>query len=81
MNGERVKMGIMGLDDMLGGGLIPGSICSIIGTYGTGKTTFSLEFAWDGLKKERTSSISVSKSARSGSSPIWSRRDGTSNRF
>ena len=51
MNGERVKMGIMGLDDMLGGGLIPGSICSIIGTYGTGKTTFSLEFAWDGLKK------------------------------
>jgi KaiC domain protein len=51
MNGERVKMGIMGLDDMLGGGLIPGSICSIIGTYGTGKTTFSLEFTWDGLKK------------------------------
>jgi KaiC domain protein len=51
MSGERVKMGIMGLDDMLGGGLIPGSICSIIGTYGTGKTTFSLEFAWDGLTK------------------------------
>ena len=51
MSGERVKMGIMGLDDMLGGGLIQGSICSIIGTYGTGKTTFSLEFAWDGLTK------------------------------
>ena len=32
-------------------GSFPGSICSIIGTYGTGKTTFSLEFAWDGLKK------------------------------
>jgi KaiC domain protein len=52
MSGERVKMGILGLDDMLGGGLIPGSICSIIGTYGTGKTTFSLEFVWDGLKKK-----------------------------
>ena len=51
MSGERVKMGIMGLDDMLGGGLVPGSICSIIGTYGTGKTTFSLEFVWDGLTK------------------------------
>jgi len=51
MNGDRVKVGIVGLDDMLGGGLIPGSICSIIGTYGTGKTTFSLEFAWDGLSK------------------------------
>ncbi|MHB8164066.1 MAG: KaiC domain-containing protein [Methanoregula sp.] len=44
-------MGILGLDDMLGGGLIPGSICAIIGTYGTGKTTFSLEFVWEGLKK------------------------------
>ncbi len=51
MNPERVKMGILGLDDMLGGGLIPGSICAIIGTYGTGKTTFSLDFVWDGLTK------------------------------
>ncbi|MFA4877974.1 MAG: KaiC domain-containing protein [Methanoregula sp.] len=51
MSLERVKVGIVGLDDMLGGGLIAGSICSIIGTYGTGKTTFSLEFVWDGLKK------------------------------
>ncbi|MEI7856466.1 MAG: KaiC domain-containing protein [Methanomicrobiales archaeon] len=51
MSPERVKVGILGLDDMLGGGLIPGSICAIIGTYGTGKTTFSLEFVWDGLKK------------------------------
>jgi KaiC domain protein len=51
MSNERVKIGILGLDDMLGGGLIRNSICSIIGTYGTGKTTFSLEFVWDGLKK------------------------------
>jgi KaiC domain protein len=51
MSGERVKMGIVGLDDMLGGGLIAGSICTIIGTYGTGKTTFSLEFVWNGLQK------------------------------
>lgn len=51
MNQERVNVGIAGLDDMLGGGLIPKSICVIIGTYGTGKTTFSLEFVWDGLKK------------------------------
>jgi KaiC domain protein len=51
MSPERVKVGILGLDDMLGGGLIPGSICAIIGTYGTGKTTFSLDFVWDGLTK------------------------------
>ncbi len=52
MNGKRVNVGIVGLDDMLGGGLIPESICAVIGTYGTGKTTFSLEFVWDGLKKD-----------------------------
>jgi len=52
MSEERMKVGIIGLDDMLGGGLIPGSICAIIGTYGTGKTTFSLQFIWEGLKKE-----------------------------
>jgi KaiC domain protein len=51
MSKERVKVGIVGLDDMLGGGLIPGSITSIIGTFGTGKTTFSLEFVWEGLKR------------------------------
>jgi KaiC domain protein len=50
MSSERVKVGIEGLDDMLGGGLIPNSICVIIGTYGTGKTTFSLNFIWEGLK-------------------------------
>jgi len=48
---DRVKVGIMGLDDMLGGGLIPGSINCIIGTFGTGKTTFAIEFVWEGLKK------------------------------
>jgi KaiC domain protein len=51
MSDERMKVGIIGLDDMLGGGLIPGSICAIIGTYGTGKTTFALQFVWEGLKK------------------------------
>jgi KaiC domain protein len=51
MSNERMKVGIIGLDDMLGGGLIPGSICAIIGTYGTGKTTFALQFIWEGLKK------------------------------
>jgi len=54
MNEERVRVGVAGLDDMLGGGLIESSICSIIGTYGTGKTTYSLMFAWEGLQKKET---------------------------
>ena len=60
MNNDRVKVGISGLDEMLGGGLLPGSICAIIGTYGTGKTTFSLNFIWDGLRRgERAIYISL----------------------
>ncbi|OPY44243.1 MAG: DNA repair and recombination protein RadB [Methanoregulaceae archaeon PtaU1.Bin222] len=51
MSEDRVRIGIEGLDQMMGGGLIPGSICAIIGTYGTGKTTFALEFIWEGLKQ------------------------------
>lgn len=52
MSTERVKIGIDGLDAMMGGGLIPKSICVVIGTYGTGKTTFSLNFIWEGLEKQ-----------------------------
>lgn len=60
MSKERVKVGILGLDEMLGGGLIPGSINCIIGTFGTGKTTFALEFVWEGLKRnERVIYISL----------------------
>ena len=80
MTGERVKMGILGLDDMLGGGLIPGSICSIIGTYGTGKTTFSLEFVWDGLQKRENIIYISLEERKSGSSPTCNRKDGMSNR-
>ena len=50
MSTHRVKIGIDGLDEMLGGGLIPHSIGVIIGTYGTGKTTFSLNFIREGLE-------------------------------
>ena len=52
MSTERVKIGIDGLDAMMGGGLISKSIGVIIGTYGTGKTTFSLNFIWEGLEKQ-----------------------------
>lgn len=49
MTGERVRIGIEGLDEMIGGGLIKGSITAVIGTYGTGKTQFGLNFVWEGL--------------------------------
>jgi len=48
---ERIHFGISGLDEMFGGGLIKNSICALIGTYGTGKTTFALQFIYEGLLK------------------------------
>ncbi|WP_440949611.1 KaiC domain-containing protein [Methanosphaerula subterraneus] len=53
-NEERARMGIDGLDEMLSGGLIPGSFAAIVGTYGTGKTTFALQFIWEGLIRGET---------------------------
>jgi len=50
MKEGRVKIGIEGLDQMMGGGLVPGSISAIIGSYGTGKTSFALQFLWEGVK-------------------------------
>ncbi|HIH03512.1 MAG TPA: KaiC domain-containing protein [Methanoregulaceae archaeon] len=51
---ERVRTGITGLDEMLLGGLIRGSIAAIVGSYGTGKTTFGLQFIWEGLCQGET---------------------------
>ncbi|MFA7563202.1 MAG: KaiC domain-containing protein [Methanoculleus sp.] len=60
MMAGRVKFGIVGLDEMLAGGLLDRSICTIIGAYGTGKTTFALQFAYEGLQQgERVIYISL----------------------
>ena len=45
---------------MLDGGLIKPSICALIGTYGTGKTTLGLQFITEGLaQKEKCIYISL----------------------
>ncbi|GAA5261590.1 KaiC domain-containing protein [Methanocalculus sp. MC3] len=51
---QRIKLGIEGLDEMLGGGLVKNSVTGIIGTYGTGKTTFAINFIFEGLKQGET---------------------------
>jgi len=51
---ERVQTGVAGLDEMLSGGLIRGSIGAIVGSYGTGKTTYALQFIWEGLSHGET---------------------------
>jgi circadian clock protein KaiC len=46
----RSTMGISGLDDILGGGLIPHRLYLVDGDPGSGKTTLSLQFLREGVR-------------------------------
>jgi len=48
----RLSTGIDGLDELLGGGLLPGTLTAIVGSTGIGKTQLGLQFAQAGLKQE-----------------------------
>ncbi len=48
---SRVSIGIPGLDNILDGGLTSGRVYLIEGDPGTGKTTLSLQFLLEGLRK------------------------------
>lgn len=47
----RIKSGIPGFDELVGGGFVPGSAILVSGQSGTGKTVFGLQFLWNGLVK------------------------------
>jgi len=46
---DLVRTGVAGLDDILSGGLLRGSIALIEGAAGTGKTTLGVEFIYRGV--------------------------------
>ena len=46
---RRVRTGVSGLDDLLGGGLIEGSANLVVGATGTGKTTLGVQFLYNGI--------------------------------
>ncbi|MEM4272633.1 MAG: ATPase domain-containing protein, partial [Candidatus Bilamarchaeaceae archaeon] len=48
---ELVKTGIAGMDRMLGGGLPKGSISTISGPTGSGRSTLGLQFLVNGAQK------------------------------
>jgi KaiC domain protein len=48
---ERVHSGVEGLDEMLQGGFPKGNTIVVMGSFGTGKTTFGLQFLLQGLKE------------------------------
>lgn len=48
---NRVKTGISGLDEMLGGGFLPKTANLVEGAPGTGKTTLGMQFIYNGIIK------------------------------
>ena len=48
---ELVSTGIEGLDQMMGGGIPKGHVVTVLGSFGTGKTTFGLQFLIEGLSR------------------------------
>jgi circadian clock protein KaiC len=59
---ERVKTGVPGLDEVLGGGLVRDRIFLVQGAPGTGKTTLGMQFLLEGIAAgERGLYISLSE--------------------
>ncbi len=49
-NAKRVETGVLGLDELLGGGYIPNTVNIVLGSAGVGKTIFALQFLLKGLE-------------------------------
>ena len=63
MNG-RLSTGIDGLDERLGGGLLPGTMTVVVGSAGIGKTQLGLHFLQAGSKQEGRAGIIFDMSCR-----------------
>ncbi len=61
---KRVKFGIERLDEMLGGGLLPGTLTVVYGATGIGKTHLGLTFAHYGERYEQARGIIFDMTAR-----------------
>lgn len=55
----RLSTGIGGLDEMLGGGIPSGDSLILAGQTGTGKTTFAMQFAVEGLRQGESVVIAI----------------------
>jgi KaiC/GvpD/RAD55 family RecA-like ATPase len=62
---ERVKSGVKGFDDLIGGGYPKGFAILVSGSPGCGKTIFGLHFLFDGMKKgEKCAYVTYSQSRK-----------------
>ena len=55
----KLKTGIKGVDELIGGGIESGSRNILYGLPGTGKTVFAMQFLWQGLQKGETVAFDV----------------------
>lgn len=61
---KRLSTGVAGLDEILGGGLLPGTLTVVVGATGIGKTQLGLQFAQAGLQQEQQRGIVLDLSSR-----------------
>lgn len=61
---QRQRFGISGLDDALGGGLIPGTLTMIVGATGVGKTQLGMHFCQTAEQQEGQRGAIVDLSSR-----------------
>jgi KaiC/GvpD/RAD55 family RecA-like ATPase len=61
---DRLQTGLADLDDMLGGGLLPGTLTVVLGATGIGKTQLGLQFAHQGTGQEGQSGIVFDMTSR-----------------
>ncbi len=61
---RRLSTGIARLDDLLGGGLLPGTLAAVVGSTGIGKTQLGLQFAHAGAAREGSPGIVFDMSSR-----------------
>ena len=61
---HRLSTGVDGLDPLLGGGLLPGTLTALVGSTGIGKTQLGLQFAYAGREQEGQAGILFDLSAR-----------------
>lgn len=54
---SRISTGVPGLDDLLGGGLLPGTLTVVVGATGIGKTQLGIQFCDAGRAQERRRGI------------------------
>ena len=56
---KKLKIGIKGFDELVGGGIESGSRNILYGPPGTGKTVFAMQFLWQGLQQGETVAYDV----------------------